>query len=374
MSEQIDVVKLTQDLVRMPSESQQSNAEISAFLATVLARIGFAVERLSYRDANGVEKVSLVAKKGEGGGGLCLFSHSDTVPGGAGWDALDPRLADGRLYGRGSCDMKGPLAATLAAAAHVDAADLRHPLFVAITADEEQGYGGARQILAESQIFQGGWPAYGVVAEPTQLIPVYAHKGGARINVTAHGVAAHTSTDKGISANFLIAPFLAEMADLARRFRSDEYFMNPDFDPPTNGFNLTIDDGGTKPNVTAAKTVAVIGLRSMPGAHYEEAIQLVIDRARAHNLEADYYTLAPFATPPDSPIVTLACRASGAAGAVTVSFGTEAILYKDHMQTVVLGPGNIEQAHTVGEWIDVDQLCRSVDVYAEMIAEVCGKG
>lgn len=373
MTEQIDVVQLTQDLVRMPSESQQSNAEISAFLATLLERIGFAVESLSYRDANGVEKVSLVAKKGEGDGGLCLFSHSDTVPGGAGWDPLDPRLADGRLYGRGSCDMKGPLAATLVAAA-VDAADLRHPLFIAITADEEQGYGGARQILAESQIFHSGWPQYGVVAEPTQLIPVYAHKGGARINVTAYGVAAHTSTDKGISANFLIAPFLAEMAELAKRFRSDDYFMNPEFDPPTNGFNLTINDGGTKSNVTAAKTVATFSIRNMPGAHYEEAIQLVIDRAGAHNLEVDYYTLDPFATSPDSPIVRLACRASGATRAVTVPFGTEAILYKEHMQTVVLGPGNIEQAHTLGEWIDVAQLRRSVDVYAEIIGEVCGTG
>jgi acetylornithine deacetylase len=374
LTEQIDVVKLTQDLVAMPSESQQSNAEISALLQSVLERICFNVERLAYCDADGVEKVSLVAKKGQGSGGLCLFSHSDTVPGGEGWDALDPQLADGRLYGRGSCDMKGPLAATIAAAAGVDASDLRHPLFIAITADEEQGYGGARQILAQSQIFKSGWPEYGVVAEPTQLIPVYAHKGGARITITAHGVAAHTSTDKGISANFLIAPFLAEMAELAQRFRSDDYFMNPEFDPPTNGFNLIIDDGGTRANVTAARTVAVVGLRSMPGAHYEEAMQLVIDRARAHNLEVDHYTLDPFATAPDSPLVTLACRASGTERAVTVPFGTEAILYKDYMQTVVLGPGNIEQAHTLGEWIDVDQLQRSVDVYAQMIVEVCGRG
>lgn len=373
MPNSLDVVQLTRDLVAIPSESQESNATISDFLQRVMAQIGFHVERLAYRDANDVEKVSLVGKKGEGSGGLCLFSHSDTVPGGAGWDALDPVLKAGKLYGRGSCDMKGPLAATLLAAAHVDAANLRQPLFVAITADEEVGYGGARQILAESRIFQQGWPQFGVVAEPTELVPVYAHKGGARVAVTAHGVAAHTSTDKGISANFLIAPFLAEMAELAQRFRNDEHFMSHEFDPPTNGFNLTVDDGGTKPNVTAARTVATVSLRSMPGAHYDEAIQMVEERAHAHNLETDTYQLEPFFTSPTSPVVQAACRATGHAQPVTVPFGTEAILYKQYMDCVVLGPGNIAQAHTVGEWIDVAQLQEAVTVYQHLIHELIEK-
>ncbi len=370
MTSSLDVVQLTRELVAIPSESQDSNGVVSDRLESILNALGFQVERLTYHDDNGTEKVSLVGKKGAGSGGLCLFSHSDTVPGGEGWDPLDPALRDGKLYGRGSCDMKGPLAATLAAAAMVDTADLRHPLFIAITADEEMGYGGARQILAESQLFAAGWPQYGVVAEPTELIPVYAHKGGARINVTARGVAAHTSTDKGISANFVIAPFLAEMAELAQRFRSDEYFMSHDFEPPTNGFNLTLDDGGTKPNVTAAKSVATLGLRSMPGAHYDEAIQLVVERAHAHGLETDVYRLEPFHTSPDAPIVQAACAATGVARAVTVPFGTEAILYKKQMDCVVLGPGNIAQAHTLGEWIDVAQLQRAVTVYRELIEKL----
>ncbi len=371
MTEPIDVVKLTQDLVAMPSESQRSNAEIADFLAFALDRIGFEVERLSFWDENEQEKVTLVAKKGDGPGGLCLFSHSDTVPGGEGWEPLTPRLANGKIYGRGSCDMKGPLAATMAAAARVHAHDLTRPLFIAVTSDEEQGYHGARLMLKESQIFQAGWPEFGVVAEPTQMIPVYAHKGGARIRVTAHGVAAHTSTDKGVSANFLIAPFLAEMAELAKRFRRDETFINHEFDPPTNAFNLTINDFGTRPNVTAARTEAILGLRAMPDAHFSEAVQLIEERARAHNLDVDTYTMDYFAVSPDAPIVQSACRASGVDRAVNVPFGTEAILYKEHMQCVVLGPGNIEQAHTIGEWIDVAELERAVGIYEQMIKELC---
>ncbi|MCB0114673.1 MAG: M20/M25/M40 family metallo-hydrolase, partial [Caldilineaceae bacterium] len=182
---------------------------------------------------------------------------------------------------------------------------------------------------------------------------------------------AHTSTDKGVSANFLIAPFLAEMAELAQRFRQDEYFMNHEFEPPTNAFNLTIDDFGTKANVTAARTEAILGLRAMPNAHFDEAVQLVVDHARAHNLDVDVYKMTHFAVSPDSPIVQAACRAAGVERAITVPFGTEAILYKEHMQCVVLGPGNIEQAHTIGEWIDVAQLEQAVDVYARMIEEIC---
>ena len=105
------------------------------------------------------------------------------------------------------------MAATIVAGAEVNAADLKKPLFIVITADEEITGLGARQVAEESELFNTACPKYGVIAEPTRLVPVYAHKGGGRIVVTAHGRAAHTSTDQGISANFLIAPFLAEMAE-----------------------------------------------------------------------------------------------------------------------------------------------------------------
>ena len=124
--------------------------------------------------------------------------------------------------------------------------------------------------------------------------PVYAHKGGAGITVTAHGVAAHTSTDKGVSANFKIAPFLAEMAEMAQTFRTEKRFQNPLFDPPTNGFNLVINDGGTASNVTAARTVATLKLRGMPDACFEEAVQMVVGRAEAHGLDVVHRSGGPF--------------------------------------------------------------------------------
>ncbi|HRJ45192.1 MAG TPA: M20/M25/M40 family metallo-hydrolase [Caldilineaceae bacterium] len=370
----MNVVELTSQLVAFPSETRHSNRAVSDFLQEVLQQVGFEVERLSYIDANGEEKVNLVGKKGQGEGGLGLFSHSDTVPGDAGWEPFVPVVRDGKLYGRGSCDMKGPLAATIVAASRFDAAQLTKPLFIAVTSDEENGHVGSHFIVAESRLLTGGWPDYCVVCEPSELLPVYAHKGGARIEVTAHGIAAHTSTDKGESANFKIAPFLAEMAELVKVFRIDRRFQNDEFSPPTNGFNLVLNDGGAPANVTAAKTVATLGLRAMPNAAFEEAVAMVVDRAKAHNLEVDARSFSYFAVAPDSPVVQAACRATGAPRAVTVPYGTEAVTYQPHMQSVVLGPGNIAQAHTVGEWIDIAQLAEGVEVYTRLIDELCRTG
>ena len=367
----LNVVKLTQDLVAIESESRISNAAVSDYLEQVLRQVGFVVERLVYVDQAGVEKVNLIARKGEGTGGLGFFSHSDTVPGNPdGWQPFKPTINKGRLIGRGSCDMKGPLAATIVACAGIDPADLKQPLYLVISADEEVGYQGALNIVAESQTFKAGWPTFGVIAEPTQLTPVYAHKGRARVWVTAHGHAAHTSTDQGISANFLIAPFLAEMAELATRFRRDERFLNHTFTPPTNSFNMTLNDGNCASNITAPKTICTLDFRLMPDDHHAEALALIIERAERYNLEVTSTTFNPFSIDPEAEIIRAACQASGVAKAVTVPFGTEAAVYMAHLQGVVLGPGNIDQAHTVGEWISLAELSRAVEVYQRLIDDL----
>ena len=369
----LDVIQLTQELVAIKSESQISNAEVSDFLQQTLQGCGFAVERLEYRDPTGERKVSLAAKKGAGRGGLGFFSHSDTVPGEPGeWRPFEPVVADGRLIGRGSCDMKGPLAATIVATAEIDPARLRHPLFVVVTADEEVGFGGAYQVAAESQLLKAGWPQAAIVAEPTRLIPVYAHKGMAQVTVTARGRSAHSSTGKGISANFLIAPFLAEMADLAGLFQRDEQYMNHEFDPPTNGFNMALNDGNCKPNVTAARTVCTLSLRTMPNDRHEAALALILEKARKYNLETTWRELAPFYVDPEAEVVQAALNAAGhRARAETVPYGTEAIVFQPHAPCVVLGPGDIAQAHTVGEWVEVAELSRAVEVYRRLIERFC---
>lgn len=368
-----DVVQLASELIAVKSDSQVSNTDITDLLDAKLDGAGFQVERLSYVDESGNCKESLIGKKGTGPGGLGFFSHSDTVPGAEdAWSPYSPQLDAGRLYGRGSCDMKGPLAATMVAANSVDIDRLKLPLYVVVAADEEVGYGGAKQIIAESRLLNDeGWPVCGVVAEPTQLRPVYAHKGGYHVHVTAHGRAAHTSTDEGISANFIMAPFLAEMADLARLFKDDERFMNHEFNPPTNGFNMVMTDHQCASNVTAARTDVTLSLRSMPNDNHDEALGMIASIAAKHGLEVTSRGSGPFYVPRDAEIVQHACKATGISTPETVPFGTEALIYQEFSELVILGPGNIAQAHTVGEYIDTNQLIHSVDVYQQMIESIC---
>ena len=286
---QHDVLSLTQELIKIKSVSQWSNVAISDYLSNLLEDAEFEVERITYVDENEQTKVSLVARKGQGQGGLGLLSHSDTVPGQeVDWPAFEPKIRDGKLFGRGSCDMKGPIAAAYLAAASVQAKDLQKPLTVVITADEEYSGLGAKTVVEESNFLKENPPDYGIITEPTQLVPVYAHKGIAMIKVTAQGEAAHTSTDAGtFRLIFLIAPFLHEMADLAKTLKSDPSFMNQEFSPPTLGFNMTLNDGDCKPNVTAAKTVCMLNFRPMPNDRSQDVLEIISQKAQAYGFEIE---------------------------------------------------------------------------------------
>lgn len=367
----IDAVELTQRLVAIDSVSRHSNAPVSDLLQRVLAGAGFEVERLEYDDPDGVRKVNLVARRGHGSGGFGLFSHSDTVPGDS-WegDPWAPRVEGDRLVGLGTCDMKGPLAAAIAAAAAAPAERLARPVYVVVTADEEVTGRGAVDVAKRSRLYRGG-PEIGVITEPTRMIPVYAHKASSLAFVTAHGRAAHSSTGKGINATLLMAPFLAEIALLAEEIKRDESFLNHEFTPPHNCLNVTIDDGATRPNVTAAKTVCTVGFRPMPGDRSADLMAIIEEKAHRHGLQFEGFQGRAFRVPPDSRVVEIARRATGARQAETVGFGTDAFAFMDDVELVVLGPGDIAQAHTENEYISLPELRGAVDVYGQMIDAHC---
>ncbi|MCP4421929.1 MAG: M20 family metallopeptidase [Chloroflexi bacterium] len=367
-----DVLQLTQEMVAIRSVSQWSNAEISDYIESWLKEAGFdEIERLEYTFKSDERKVNLVAKKGKGTGGLAFLSHSDTVPGmEASWDAFNPLVKNGRLYGRGSCDMKGPLAATMIAAASVDAAQLKKPLYIVVTADEEIGLYGAKHVVKHSKLLQESKPEYGVVAEPTRLIPVYGHKGFGLIKVTAHGKAAHSSTDEGLSAAFLIAPFLAEMAALKEQFQTDPSFMNDEFQPPTNGFNMIFDQDG-KTNITAATASCTLTLRRMPNDRSQEMMDLIVESAEGYGFDVQARTSLPVYTATDSVLVQAACEATDNFEPETVPYGTDGFHFQKLMELVILGPGDIAVAHTVGESLAVAELETAVNIYKQMITTLC---
>jgi len=367
-----NAVSLTQALIAIPSVSSQSNVPITDYLERLFEINGFETERLSYVDNAGIDKHSLVAKKGQGRGGIGFFSHTDTVPGQErDWAAFTPTIENGKLLGRGSCDMKGPLAATVCAAIAVDVEKLQKPVYIVLAADEEVGFGGAIQIHSESKLLGDDWPEIGVVAEPTSLKTVYAHKGGYMFTVTAHGEAAHTSTDRGTSANFIIAPFMAEIAELAKVYKEDTSYQNDEFTPPTNGLNLTMTDYGCAGNVTAPLSTCRVNFRTMPEARADDVRSDIRSRAEHYGLEFTERGSNAFYVAKDAEVVKLSLAATGDSEAISVPYGTEALVYQDKVQLVILGPGDIAHAHTVGEFVLVSELEEAVEIYKKMIINYC---
>jgi acetylornithine deacetylase len=376
-----DVIKLTKELVSYNSESLTTNVPVTEHVARVMKDIGFRVERLAYDDVNGVPKLCLVGKLGKGHGGLTLMSHNDVVPAKKeqGWTA-DPykvRTAGGKLYGRGVCDMKGPLAATLCAAAAYKAKDLDSaPLFIVVTADEEIQARGAWEVTKRSKLLQEAAGGYGLICEPTRLKVVYAHKGSLGLRVTARGRAAHTSTLKGTNANLAMIPFLAEMAKINDLVLTSKRYRNEEFNPPHSEWSIGINDGNVATNISPVTSVCTVNHRPMPGIDVAPLVERAHKKARELGLKFEVFKPGNgLYTSPEAQIVQTALKLTGTRQASTVPYGTDGLAFTTKMKSlVVLGPGNIAQAHTVDEWVEIDQLKKGVDLYTRFIDHVCVQG
>jgi acetylornithine deacetylase len=366
------------ELVAFDSVSLASNLAITDYVQDTLRRLGFETERLEFVDPYGVRKASVVGRKGAGVGGLAYFGHTDVVPADD-WKFADhgpfqPTVIDQRLYGRGSCDMKGSVACALAAAEQFSAPDLKRPVYITCTADEEVGYLGAKQVAAESRLFSEmvQHDTRGIIGEPTQLEVVYAHKGVCGLVATARGRAAHSSMRSGVNANLAMIPFLVEMKAIFDETESDARWQNAEFDPPTIRWNIGINDHTRAVNITPPQSVCTVYFRPMPGIDADA----LIGRARAKAQECGIeFTVRINASPlyidPDSSLVRECLELAARPQPTTVSYGTDGAMLGDLKNLLVCGPGDIAQAHTHDEWIALEQLERGTDLYARMIRRWC---
>ncbi len=192
----MNALQYAKDIIAFDTTSSLSNMALTDYLEDRLTHMGFRTERLEYDDENHVRKASVVGKKGDGRGGMAYFGHTDVVPA-INWFTQEhgpftPAVQGEKLYGRGSCDMKGSVASMLAAAERFDTSELKQPIYMACTADEEIGYGGAIQVKESSVLYREMVEAQTktIVGEPTLLDVVYAHKGGCSFEATARGESA----------------------------------------------------------------------------------------------------------------------------------------------------------------------------------------
>lgn len=378
-----EALQTTEQLIRFASPSHVSNTPVTDWLQQQLEQAGFECERLERLDAAGVAKSNLVARRGPrggaaaAGGGLAYFAHTDVVPAEV-WEgpggAFEPVVQDGRLYGRGSCDMKGSLATMLAAARSVNAASQTRPLWIVCTADEEVGFHGAKQVARESKLFRQmvAEQPVGIIGEPTELDVVHAHKGIEGCRLTSRGRAAHSSTREGLNANLAMVPLLDELLAIYHETEQDPRWRDDRFDPPTVTWTFGVSDFTQAINVTPPLSRAWVSFRTMPEIDGRELLDRV--RRKAAELKVEFENLDGGGTlwvAADHPWVRSMCEMADRPAAQTVSYCTDGGYFTELEALVVCGPGSIAQAHTTDEFIELSQLAAGVELYRKVIKSRC---
>ena len=374
----MDALKYACELIEFESTSAVSNLPISDYLETTLQQMGFETERIEYDDPRGVRKANVVGKKGRGTGGFAYFGHTDVVPADD-WFADEPGpfkpvVHENRLYGRGSCDMKGSIGCMLAAVADVPTEELTRPIYVTFTADEEVGYLGAAQVARRSSLFREmvSGQTHGIIGEPTQLDVVYAHKGAYAFAARSYGRAAHSSTREGVNANLAMIPFLVEMKQIHDETESDPAWQNSEFDPPTIRWNIGINDHTRAINITPPHSICTVYFRPMPGQDGDVLVERARRAAQACGLELEVSVAAPpLYVDPESHFIQEVMCLAGASVPRTVSYGTDGAKLTEMKNLALCGPGNIAQAHTSDEWIALEELERGMALYARFIRHWC---
>lgn len=353
----------------------QGNRAVIDLLAGWLEAAGFAVEIMPLPGKPA--KANLIATLGSGPGGLVLAGHTDTVPYDSGAWRHDPfRLteADQRLYGLGTSDMKAFLALAIEACRGLRAVRLQEPLILLATADEETSMSGARALVE----LQRPRARHAIIGEPTGLRPVRMHKGIFMERIRLHGRAGHSS-DPALGNSALEAMYRVIGSILAWRNDLQLHHHNPLFAVPVPTLNLGHIHGGDNPNRICAECELHLDLRPLPGMDihalraelHHRVIGTLADSGITVDCDALFDGIPAMETAAETAIVRLAERLTGHAPEA-VAFATEAPYLKQlGMDTIILGPGDIAQAHQPDEYLALDRLQPTIGILRQAIESVC---
>ena len=362
--------ELLAHLVGFATVSRDSNLELIGFIRDYLARHGVDSE-LIYNPQR--TKANLFASIGPSDrGGVVLSGHTDVVPvDGQAWSVEPFVLSErqGRLYGRGTADMKGFIAAVLAAVPGLTRRRLRLPVHLAFSYDEEVGCLGVRPMLERLQQ-RSHKPLLCLIGEPTELRPVLGHKGKLAMRCQVRGAACHSAyAPYGVNAIEYAARLIGKLGEIGSRLAQPEHH-DPRFDPPFSTVQTGTIQGGRALNIVPAECQFDFEVRTLPGDDAQAVVEQLQGYAEAELLpqmqavQADTgITLQPLsaypglATAADSQAAELLALLSGSREFTTVAFGTEGGLFHEAgIPTVVCGPGSMDQGHTPDEFISLEQL------------------
>jgi len=323
------------------------------------------------------DKFNLIATLGSGPGGLVLSGHTDTVPCNPEKWQSDPfklEEKDGKLFGLGTCDMKGFFALAIEAALSFVDTPLQQPLIILATADEESSMSGARALVEQ------GKPKgrYAIIGEPTGLKPIRMHKGIMMETVRLTGNAGHSS-NPALGTNAIDA--MHEVMSELMKYRAElaDQYQNANLQVEVPTLNLGCLHGGDNPNRICGSCELAFDLRALPGMSNDDLRSAMVNRlkpiAERHKVEFELDSLFPgvpsFETDSSAELIRLSEKLTNHS-AHAVAFATEApFMQQLGMETVVLGPGSIDQAHQVDEYISLDQIQPTVELLRQFIQHFC---
>ncbi|QMV13085.1 acetylornithine deacetylase [Vibrio spartinae] len=367
-----------QDLISTSSISStdpswdEGNEAVIAKLSDWLGSLGFSVQI----DTVAPHKHNLIAKKGDGEGGLLLSGHSDTVPFDEGQWNFNPHVlteSNQRFYGLGTADMKGFFAFIIEAVQKIDWQKQTKPLYVLATCDEETTMMGARH-FTESAPFK---PDYCIIGEPTSLVPVYAHKGHVANAIRVTGKSGHSSNPAlGVNAIEIMHEILFTLMQV--RDRLIKTYHHPGFEVPTPTLNLGHIHGGDSANRICGCCELHYDVRPLPGMSLEgldhllrESLQeLEIKWPGRIEMKPLHDSIPGYECQKDHPFVEQIHQLSGQE-AETVNYCTEAPYLQQLCPTLVMGPGSIDQAHQPDEFLAFEYIDPTIDRLTKSIYKYC---
>lgn len=373
-----DAIDLLAKLIAFDTTSAKSNLDLIAFVRAYLDGHGIASTLVPDDDG---KKACLFATIGEGEGGVGLSGHSDCVPvTGQSWtsDPFTLTTRDGKLYGRGTCDMKGFIACVLAAVPLFKSAPLTEPIHILISYDEEVGCVGVRPMIARlGQDLPR--PRVVIVGEPSSMQVIDGHKCIDVFRTSVTGKEAHSSMPAiGVNAISAASKLVEEIDRIAADVAASE--NDPHYEPPYSTVMVAMVEGGTAPNIVPRNCDVLWQLRGLPGtkakdapsrlAAFAEETLLPGMRAVAPTASVDTKTetsVPAFSAGPESEAVSLAMTLTGANRASGVSYATEAGLFQNAgCPAVVCGPGDIAQAHAADEFVAITQIESCLEFLAKL--------
>ena len=383
MTETAATRALLHQLVAFDTTSRNSNIPLIDFIEDHLASFGVSAMRVDFAPG----KTNLWATIGpETSGGIVLSGHTDVVPvDGQRWDS-DPFATverDGLIFGRGTADMKGFIAACLALVPEFLRKPLKRPIHFAFSCDEEVGCIGVRPLI--QRIAAAGFPrpAAAIIGEPTLMRVVNGHKSALSFETAVEGHEAHSSlSHHGVNAVMIACRIVNEITEIADEMR-ERGDPTGRFDPPFSSVHVGTMSGGTARNIVPRHCCFAWETRLIPGQDPQEVpdrvdrfVQTLLPAMQAIAPEAAIVTRALNVVPalqpePGSPAETLAQQLTGDNGTAAVSYGTEAGLFQEiGIPAVVCGPGSIEQAHKPNEFIAVHEL-EKCEMFLRRLADHC---